>query len=364
MTSILFGRKWFNYLVPDNNNRICLFPNGNVECKIGGIIVCYVTIYNTHIFHRYDDYLDFYMDMISLPEHTRTFFEIIPKGSQKPHFDIDIASQDPNINSMAENIKDMIIAKILEVYTHISLERDICLYTSHGYNNEKCPKRSYHIVITNYYHMDNYDAQELYRRVTMDLDPQYKEYIDGSVYKSNQQFRIVGNQKRDSHRPKDFQKSFKFKDTLITHQYLETSRDIQHEQIIILEESLITNIHGGNCLILLERPIVKVLYKKEDFDISDMDAENAMELLNRYEDFKCAGIKNNIVILRHLRSYNCPVCVRIHENENPYLRITLQGIFFVCRRSLQSINIGHINLDIKAIKVQLEDIRQSSKINQ
>lgn len=44
-------------------------------------------------------------------------------------------------------------------------------------------------------------------------------------------------------------------------------------------------------------------------------------------------INNNIIMYKKHDPYNCNICNRIHENQNPYIYIEYEHIYFDCRRS-------------------------------
>ena len=160
---------------------------------------------------------------------------ILGNISQKPHFDIDITKDDfmkmypecIDFEEEVENIKDSLIEsciKLLENYNiHLELEKNILLYSSHS-----SVKKSFHLIIDGYYHIDHFEAKEFYLLVMykfMEIcDVKYSTekffkspIIDSKVYGKTQQFRILGCQKRLSGRPKIFEKEFKYRGQIISH---------------------------------------------------------------------------------------------------------------------------------------------------
>ena len=79
----------------------------------------------------------------------------------------------------------------------IDISTDILIFTSHNEN-----KKSYHIIIDHYYHMNNLEAKAFYNEIISKISPNFTKFIDHSVYSSIQQYRIVGSQKVNSNRPK------------------------------------------------------------------------------------------------------------------------------------------------------------------
>ena len=76
---------------------------------------------------------------------------------------------------------------------------NVLIYTSHGGN-----KRSIHIVLNKLAHTDHTEAKLFYNEVCKEITiytkaiytkDKYLDFIDPAVYKSNQQFRVLGSQK-------------------------------------------------------------------------------------------------------------------------------------------------------------------------
>jgi hypothetical protein len=143
---------------------------------------------------------------MELPEKERTFYETVsgrpdkngnksPK-KQKPRFDIDIDPLDLPIMTKPEDIVNKVIHTVISIFEQISLT-DFLIYTS---SNEK--KYSYHIVINHWYHNDSKEADKFYKKVSSLLPADIKMFVDGAVYKTTQQFRLLFNTKYGADRYK------------------------------------------------------------------------------------------------------------------------------------------------------------------
>lgn len=300
----------------------------------------------------------------------RTFFEIIlGEYPQKPHFDLDVKlddlrQQQPEFTeemviAAGENAKDTLIEKIIEVFQEkgvaLSLDHDVLVYTSHGSN-----KRSYHIVVTNYCHCNNQEAKALYTEVCKRIPPGINQWIDHAVYSPRQQFRILGCQKLASGRPKTFLKTWTFRDRTINHRYLEQPDDPDHESLIQLEESLVSQTSSCTILPLIDIPALRPVMAHSNQLEDDLDIEVARSAMDLAIDvsgiensssfpYRLTGVKGNLMILKRLRPSMCQICRRRHDHENPFMVVGAPNesgerpVFFHCRRAGgQGLHIGII----------------------
>src|SRR3972149_1397439 len=150
-------------------------------------------------------YIDAFIWLESIPLVNRNCYEIIPAGPQKPHFDIDIPidkiqpGQDITIVSadVMTHITSAIERVLLSHNVNYHKDRNLLVFSSHG-----PAKRSFHIIIDGLYHSDNKQAKNFYLLVINELPGHLRQYVDGSVYSRNQNFRLLNNQKKDSDRIK------------------------------------------------------------------------------------------------------------------------------------------------------------------
>ena len=193
-----------------------------------------------HIFAFFESYLlvNEYINLFS-PEE-RAFYEIIfGELPQKPHFDIDLEISEfeslypqHNVHQVAENIKDLVILKSMEIIANIDIEHDILIYDSHSSS-----KYSYHIVINNKCHSNHKEAKAFYdaviNKISAETNGNYLKFIDGSVYSPRQQFRLVRCQKWGSNRPKHFNESFTVQGIEYHHKFIENVNNFQMKELAI-----------------------------------------------------------------------------------------------------------------------------------
>lgn len=327
------------------------------------IVVCHVDDKNTRLFGCFNNYIDFAVFMTRrFGAKDRNFFEVVHSSFQKPHFDLEIECEEPNIQLVIDDVITGIIGTLLSVDIDLDMEKDVLVFTSSGQSGNGY-KQSAHIIIDNYVHEDHHQAKAFYGKVMNYVNKKYTEYVDKSVYSSIQQFRIVGNRKPNSDRPKKFVKEWKYKNQTYVHEYIEEPIDGAHEFMLQLSSSLLTNT--TNCRIL--PPFVKRAdpdnkgikhgsqsssatsmfstssYNTNDIELTIDDGKNALQLLadmagitindNRFP-YRLSGIQGSMIFLKRVLSSNCRLCNRIHDNENPYMFVVDNEwiVYFNCRR--------------------------------
>lgn len=313
-----------------------------------------------HLYSVFDSYLDYYHYYSLFDPSDRNFFEIILDGPQKPHFDIDIKTNEVNdIDFISTLVKDSVIKGSIEVLAEnlisVDIEKDILIYSSHGEN-----KRSFHIVINNKCHINNKEAKEFYNlvinKVKIYTNNKYIEFIDNSVYSAKQQFRMVGSMKYGSNRPKIFYYEFDYMGKKYVHKYCDNVPNIEIMKTLILQESLVSQISG--CMYL---PTFIPLFRSNFEDISNKDnleqglIEKCLLLMKEKLSecpFEFREIRGHLIVLKRLRANRCPICSKIHEHENPIMYIFNQKLYWDCRRRQMYNNfpplfLGHIEIKVE-----------------
>jgi hypothetical protein len=346
MTIIINDRKWFYGLKADNHDGLLnRYPLEVVDRKL---IVAFnpVNFFNkkngakkSRLYTLFNSYIDLraYTKKIDLNE--REFHEIIlGELPQKPRFDLDcnIEEIDNNddIDEVVNNLVDDLIKGIIYVLEEngvkIKVDKDILIYSSHGPD-----KKSFHIIVTNYCHMNNIEAKSFSREVISRVNNKYSKFIDHDVYSSVQGFRIVGCLKIGTNRPKIFHETFKYDGNDITHIYPEKSVKLEQKLNIVVYESLITHISG--CTFL---PKIGIVHQKitPSEDLSDemvrMCCDMMRNTMGKNVPFIFVKKVGNIILLNRIRPSICPVCDnKIHEFENPYLIIIHGHLYWDCRRN-------------------------------
>lgn len=322
--------RWYYFL--NNEQKENLLTSSDY---VDGNLIVGMDYGGTKVFSSFTDYKDLVLYMKQFEKDKRHFYEIIMgHKKQKPHFDIDIDStkelygmfhKDALLDTVASNVVSQLIESIVAIIpTSI-----IRTYTSHG---DK--KRSYHVVVTNFHHLNNKDAKDFYKNVKTMMDKEYSIFVDESVYSPTQQFRIIGCTKVGSDRVKipDF--------------------DSDLSSMELLEESLISVVHSSSWLVRIPKNMDDIV-KAQNFE-DQTSTEYAKKVMKRlyklYEEledgFNITIVRRNIILLKRRIPTYCRLCQRTHEHENPFITTstytypskdgkgkTVEKAFFRCRRS-------------------------------
>lgn len=319
-------RKWYPRLTSDHPNGLLKHQTPPVD----SLTVCLhypdpedLSSKPLHKFSIFTPLYTFANEMLKTNISERRFFEIIyGNRPQKPYFDIDIS--DPNISESdgLDLIEEM--KKSILVDERIS-PADILVFSSHGTN-----KLSYHIIVDNWC-LPDYNSNKTYcNRIISRVSDDYhmKRFLDGTMYKSIQQLRIFGNTKvsKEGQSPR-----FKILDGF----NLDTrDKDYRFKFINILMRSLITNT--SSCRILEYTILEQKIWNGSNEDLS-LEEIKIIENLPFILDgtFEVLDVKGRLIPLKRKAPSFCPLCQRIHENENPYLTVSDDSskIYIHCRRT-------------------------------
>jgi hypothetical protein len=264
----------------------------------------------------------------------RYFYEVIPADSrQKPRFDLDGGAIDRDTwLRVVEELITSIVELMNKLGYRITLDNDIVLLSSDGKG-----KRSLHVVIDHYYHNNNKEARKFYELVTRNMVN--RSYVDGAVYSSCQQFRIIGSRKLGTDRVKRLVRTWRYRDTVIDYRYDTEPSTIEAREITELEASMLTYVTGAYLDLKDLTPEDPSLTK--DLGSNDLDREEAIRVVERASKllgaefpYKFRDVKGSIISLKRIRPSSCKFCSRVHEKENPYLAVSPEGmIYFYCRRA-------------------------------
>ena len=381
------GRKWYYYYLSQRNSsnvgtRVGLLDEYNEEqLKKGLVVQC--TPPKLHLFSYFNSIIEFLQYEAQFPMEERGFFEtVLGQCEQKPHFDLDVnliesATKLETIKDKTtdEIMSDMIIyiifsiSKAFEIMNReLNLSKDVLIFTSHGEN-----KRSYHIVIDNHCHSNCEEANRFYQVVLQNVPEVFHQWIDHSVYKSLQQFRMEGSQKIRSGRIKKLETEWVYGSQLIKtdiNDHRKTLNDLSEEdrgmlwneesieRYIRLHASLLMNTN--HCRVLPDfialLPIENYILPNEYTNgIDDELALNSVQLLAETMGYNIHSdtfpfsfnkvVSGGIILLKRKRSSYCSICERTHENENPYMYIVNNTAYFDCRRNDRGLRlkIGKLN---------------------
>lgn len=372
----VYNKLWYTKLVSGSKTNKGLLDCYKTDDLVGHLVVCLNFVnknnYLEYIYAFFDSYVDFFEYKKQFQPHHCSFYEVV-NFNQKPHFDIDI-----NMATLIENYypdqkiyyNDLLSDGNLLVETLIRsikiimepnvlvLERDVLVYTSHG--NDKL---SYHIIIDNWCHHDHVEAKAFHDKVVFYtaalLQGRFVEYIDDSVYKTNQNFRMLGSHKYDNRRTKIFQPEFTYRGNVIRHQ----SRNKEGKLFEMQEfaKSLITFTAECN---LLQSFYKKRLYNRYNYELSEQNIKDIEGLLMTH--FKGAysirEIYDNTILLTTVVRVMCPICKRVHQHENPKLLIFKNDISWSCRRTDERYFLGTLeNMKYELIQDQPLDIQEEDE---
>lgn len=339
---------WFYYLKYHNGQGLYDHISPDI---INGYFVVAIK-YQNLFYGAFATARDCYEYMKSLDKSQRCMFELITKNKPvKPYFDIDIDISDYknhddvkilSFDDFANTIKSQAIDSMLKVFIenfkiNLSVGNDIIAYYSHGDN-----KRSFHVVINNYMCENTSEARSIYDMVIKYVDEKYRSFIDHSVYKKVQQFRLLLNMKFGTSRVKKTESPLIYNDQQIA---INTSNALAS-----LLRSIVTNVTLCQKICFTEEDR-KEYTKSFSADIAgglitDDVIEASIEMLcNLYEcdreflplEFNC--VQDNFIIFRRVHASICYKCNKIHDNENSFISVfsTIDEqrliLWLNCRRS-------------------------------
>lgn len=304
----------------------------------------------------YPNAQEFYKHLISLTHEERIFHEVIFKGRQKLKFDIDAKvdkiekvvliddedqptslstnilhdknSQDSaNINSV---IKPEVLTKYKIIFASILRAIKDAFFTTFGMDLKpdqiiicesqssiNVPKCSNHVIIDGYYVNNNEQTAEFTRKVVSFLPREYNKFIDMSVNKRIQNFRIVKCHKdANDHRVK----------------VIVSGQDDQR--------SFITAIDGCKELpdIVAVENIGEInnTFHKDDVD-KILDICHKAGLTTDHK-FKC--INGGLFIFNRRNPSYCDFCLRVHDKDNTLMISTsnFRGLITVFKQCRKFIN--------------------------
>ena len=143
------GIKWYYCLIPKDNTRALFtdYKRENLQKKLLIAWDYFDGIKQRKLYAVFDDHFDFAKYFLLTSDHLKCFYELIlGEAMQKPHFDLDMELSIDEINEQKDiKILNELIVNIIDVLKqkniNLILEKDICIYSSHGDT-----KRSYHII--------------------------------------------------------------------------------------------------------------------------------------------------------------------------------------------------------------------------
>lgn len=368
------GKTWFYRLVPGQEaGRRSLLDRITPTSLANKVVICQTPkfiddreledpVRNYTIFR---DYVEFYRFFRKTQPCDRSFYEvIIGELPQKPHFDIDITADKLGMGEKIEEVAQFILDNLItairgalyEVGIQLILEKDILLFSSAC--DQK--KHSYHLLIDNYCHSGNDEARAFYQKVieiykVLSYD-RHTDKIDLKVYSPRQCFRTLGSHKFSSDRVKMFDETFRYRGDSYRHQFSEQNKNPELAELDLMKHSLVSFTAG--CRFLPSWIPEKAPRTYEENELQENDVKKAVKLLHRRFRgvFSLTEVKDNIMVLKREAPSHCPLCDRIHENENPFMFVRDGHVYWNCRRNVGKFDLGQIS-DPIVQPVQPEEIR-------
>lgn len=361
--------RWYSYLKNKEDNKgFALLDCEKYETP--NIIILRKL---THLqFTIFENYLHFAKFMLkNTPENERCFYEtVFGNNLQKPYFDIEFfIESNEQVKEHAlilpENEADESVKFLINcVYEELQIlgqsltsenilklnQTHILVFTSHNKH-----KKSYHIVVEGFCLSNNKETKEFHDRVMKKMPDKWKGIVDHGMYKSIQQFRIVGNTKYQSNRYKILNEELTLNFTGNNGWIPKIEPESEdHKILLLLEASLISQT--SSCITLICKPEEKKHYNFnstgdiEGFNpLTPEDVKEALALCYKYANLEFGDsrfpynflsiVENNgfssIILLKRLRPSTCAICDRVHENENPYLIVSgpERAVYLDCRRN-------------------------------
>ena len=412
--------KWWSSFLPSQNEEYNNYKSNRYYYKSNALLDSYNIDYlrnkliissvsgvdkdnkNIYKFTFFDTYIDFAKYQAYIKPINRCCFEYI-QGiyPQKPHFDIDINLVEHNYfdNNMFIELRNELIASIDSVLidnnVEIDLYKDICIYTSHSSKKMSC-----HIIVDHYYHANNIEAKAFYNSVVNRMTPEYKQFIDNAVYSSRQQFRIIGNQKFGSNRPKIFHTEWDFNGTRIKYIFnTDSNSEFNSDKgnvLYMIKSSLISwiedckplpifrddekieiDVSQTNCINYMAK-IKHTLNNKSNtiynYDNNKLNKDEVISTMNIFTKyikqysklipFKIDRVNGSSIFLKRIYKSYCPVCdTNTHESIGSYLIITgyNRQIRLMCHRdeTKKKIHIGYLG-ELDSLHITIDNESQSN----
>lgn len=296
----------------------------------------------------FTDYISLYSYIKARPLSERQFHEVCPSNhKQKPKFDIDIdlpayrefAYVGMSFEQLGEYVKDMVIRAaiaVLKAYNvAVDISRDICIFTSHGMQ-----KRSYHVLLSRYYHFSNEQAREFYElcsRVHVgELDQAlFARFVDSHVYAANASLRVSGCVKPGSDRVKRYCSDFTYEGATYSHLLTDPKawdgRPVtdRMREMLVLSHSLVTFCEGLTAMPVFA--VARKVWEREVEEISPETYDECKAFLATWDiqgAYEIDGESEGKIQLPRVRPSYCESCKRVHH-EMPGFAHIIDGVLYV-----------------------------------
>lgn len=328
------SQRWYYLLQPREGKKALL---SSERVLANNILVCLEL--KGRSFTRFSHYCEVGRYLRKCITANRCLYEVIlAEQSQKPYFDFDFDRRKEEFANLTESEAQRCIQRFVTVIRQVCQqieEQDVIITESHGPE-----KYSFHVIIDRWCLPDNSENRAFFEKIMATLgEVSWRSGIDATMYKSIQQFRILGCHKYGSSRTKQLSPISTWK----SRTNVDSSTD--GGSVAILGASLVSNT--GYCRLLPSFSVPKppaILSEKEEID--NKLASVALRLVPEHDAFQISTIQRGLVCLKRLRPTYCAGCQRDHENENPYLLVVgpEKVVIFDCRRGGKKQRLGSLSM--------------------
>lgn len=291
----------------------------------------YTSFENKYIIYD-GEYMVFDSLMEMIDEYNNTtnkhWFEVIPNGvKQRFKFDIDINKQIDK-QAFLDIFTSAIVQTFKEQYKKDIEYDDLFITSSHS-----SEKTSFHIIIIPYGVKNVQESLRFTESVITNIPPEYKPFIDLSVYKPNQQFRMLYSSKVNSERIK---------------------QPVNHN--LPFETSMLLSLIRSETIEIMDENYIHTTTVKADItDETVIKVNNLMEELGYLHHFRFSNITGQYIQYLRIRTSYCPVHEKNHDHENIYITTNNQSVYYNCRR-----RYGNENTSIFIGTIPTDDIPDKS----
>jgi hypothetical protein len=304
--------RWFRFL--NNKDRDSL----NRHYALGSGLIVRQERNDGNQYAYFRNHVDFATKTRKL---AKNFHEVV-MGRQKPHFDFDKAKTREELDRAVEEV----CLATMKIVPMVQPENFI-YFTSHRTGSANLEdKFSAHLVVNSYYYRNHTQARELFNLVSKEISPESLAILDGGVYSSVQCFRMLGSSKLGETRPKKYERLL-----LQGQEYAFVTKYERMYDMELLRASLLGQVDG--CSLLPD--LIDESRQESQEDLEDEVVREVMKFCRgkiRDFPFRKRSVEGNMIALQRVHPSLCPGCKRIHESENPYIKINVIDIYFVCRR--------------------------------
>lgn len=278
-------------------------------------------------------------------------------------------AMDPQ-NFVPSNFKMIIEYLIVEVFRIYYKNVDISKLIFVWQRSLSLEKFSMHLIVKNAFFSEHWVKQMRIFYILMERVAHERkqtpilEAVDFQIPRRNATFRMIGSSKIGGSSLELIAYNNQGRNLLETHNEVSIydclvgiydSERMRNEQRISLEnldysllESQIKNVEVKNgeandfekkFKVGIKKQVNLVEDFKVDVDFDDDDIRKAVGLFDAFNDgtFKIRDQVGNIINLDRCRSGECPISKRIHDSDNAYLKLTIEGnLVFYCRRGCRS----------------------------